>query len=111
MPRSSGLYLYSLGLGSTADDVVPKKPKDPVRQAALTRQLDWLQPHIRTSPPPLYVASQLRPDEEPVQDWQESQRYTDLPSEQQRIIAAAMVTRNTPTSSPGLFNPAVNQKF
>ena len=86
-----------------------QREKDPVRQAALIRQLDWLQPHIRTSPPPLYVASQLRPDEEPVQDWQESQRYTDLPSEQQRIIAAAMITANTPTSSPGLFSPAVNQ--
>jgi hypothetical protein len=86
-----------------------QRENDPVRQAALIRQLDWLQPHIRTSPPPLYVASQLRPDEEPVQDWQEPQRYTDLPSEQQRIIAAAMATRNTPTSSPGLFNPAVKQ--
>jgi hypothetical protein len=81
-----------------------QREKDPVRQAALLRQQDWLQPHIRTSPPPLYVASQLRTDGDPAQ-----QRYTDLTSEQQRIIAAAMITANTPTSSPGLFNPAVNQ--
>jgi hypothetical protein len=41
----------------------------------------------------LAVASALaRTDEDPAQ-----QRYNDLPSEQQRIIAAAMITAKTPT--------------